>query len=232
MSKICKQCGEEKPLQDFGSVSRNKDGHSGTCKTCRCQNLAEWRQKILSSESSKKCARCGIEKPMGEFSNHPSYCRECRRALDREYDQKPVRREYKRQNCREWRRRNREHVAEYKRQRLLNPETRKAERKAANIRGRRYYANNKEKCFDHAARRRARIKGAYEEKVDRLAIAERDNWTCHICGKKVSRKDMSLDHLIPIAKGGKHCASNVKLAHLQCNRQRGTGKIPAQLLLF
>lgn len=61
-------------------------------------------------------------------------------------------------------------------------------------------------------------------------IGERDGWRCHLCRKRVGRRDASLDHLIPIAEGGKHELGNVMLAHHRCNSKRGiTGDV--QLLL-
>ena len=59
-------------------------------------------------------------------------------------------------------------------------------------------------------------------------IAERDNFVCHLCGGLV---DMSLprtqglgatvDHVLPISKGGLDTLNNVKLAHASCNRKKG-----------
>lgn len=68
-------------------------------------------------------------------------------------------------------------------------------------------------------------------------IANRDNWTCHICGKKV-RKNIqlshrlapSVDHLVPISHGGADVLENTALAHRGCNSSRGT-KGTAQLRL-
>lgn len=55
-------------------------------------------------------------------------------------------------------------------------------------------------------------------------IAERDNYVCHICGELVdmslprrSHYGATLDHVIPIAKGGLDSEDNVKLAHWICN---------------
>jgi 5-methylcytosine-specific restriction endonuclease McrA len=84
---------------------------------------------------------------------------------------------------------------------------------------------------DRQHRRRARMYANEFEKIDRLAIYERDGGKCHICGKRVAKKDMSLDHLTPIARGGDHVKLNVRLAHLSCNVKRGVDRIPAQLLL-
>ena len=55
-------------------------------------------------------------------------------------------------------------------------------------------------------------------------IAERDNYICHLCNEPVdmslprrSHYGATLDHVIPIAKGGLDSEDNVKLAHWICN---------------
>lgn len=63
-------------------------------------------------------------------------------------------------------------------------------------------------------------------------LGQRDNWKCHICGGKVSRKDASQDHLIPVSHGGPTTEENIALAHRACNSRRGAGRIPAQLRLM
>jgi len=59
------------------------------------------------------------------------------------------------------------------------------------------------------------------KRITNLEIAERDNWLCHICHGTVTRKDWSLDHVIPFTKGGKRVRENLLLAHKLCNQRRG-----------
>ena len=74
------------------------------------------------------------------------------------------------------------------------------------------------------------MRAAVVERVDATAIYARDGGRCHVCGKKVKRARVSLDHLLPLSKGGAHAPWNVRLAHRHCNSQRyNTGS--AQLLL-
>jgi hypothetical protein len=80
------------------------------------------------------------------------------------------------------------------------------------------------------ARRRAWIKGDGTPKVYRLRIAERDNWRCQLCHRKINRKlkwphpmSPSLDHILPLSLGGKHEPENVQLAHIRCNSLKGAG---------
>ena len=65
------------------------------------------------------------------------------------------------------------------------------------------------------------------EIFDDKEIFERDGWICGICGKKVSKalehpnpRSASLDHIIPLSRGGNHIRINVQLAHLGCNRKK------------
>ena len=65
------------------------------------------------------------------------------------------------------------------------------------------------------------MKDAFVENVNPMIVYERDNWICQLCNKSVSkifdRKIVdiaSLDHIIPISKGGEHSYANTQLAHL------------------
>ncbi len=71
------------------------------------------------------------------------------------------------------------------------------------------------------ARRRASFYTKQIEDVSRDEIAERDKHLCHICGEWVSVHDATLDHLVPLARGGSHTRDNIKLAHMTCNSQKG-----------
>ncbi len=62
----------------------------------------------------------------------------------------------------------------------------------------------------------------------RLAIYERDDWTCRICLEPVdpdapmrSTWDATLDHIVPRSKGGIDDPANLRLAHRWCNSVRG-----------
>lgn len=62
----------------------------------------------------------------------------------------------------------------------------------------------------------------------RMDIYNRDKWICQICKKPVKKelsfphpKCASLDHVIPLSRGGTHESENVQLAHLSCNTSKG-----------
>jgi 5-methylcytosine-specific restriction endonuclease McrA len=69
-------------------------------------------------------------------------------------------------------------------------------------------------------------------------IYDRDGWVCQLCGEKVDKRatwpslmSASLDHVIPLSKGGTHEPSNCQLAHFICNSRKGDGASGEQLRL-
>jgi 5-methylcytosine-specific restriction endonuclease McrA len=56
-------------------------------------------------------------------------------------------------------------------------------------------------------------------------VVERANFICHICGDEVcfeigSPNRLSLDHVIPLSRGGTNVKENVAPAHNRCNKAR------------
>jgi 5-methylcytosine-specific restriction endonuclease McrA len=80
-------------------------------------------------------------------------------------------------------------------------------------------------CTDraHERTRRHRIRAGSRqgENFTLFEIAERDGWCCHLCQRTVTRGEWSMDHLVPVSKGGSHSRENVALAHKSCNSLRG-----------
>ncbi|MCM1981918.1 HNH endonuclease [Lyngbya confervoides] len=54
--------------------------------------------------------------------------------------------------------------------------------------------------------------------VNRREVLRRDKNTCQYCG---SRKDLTLDHVIPRSRGGQHTWDNVVTACASCNGRKG-----------
>lgn len=56
----------------------------------------------------------------------------------------------------------------------------------------------------------------------RIQIMERDRYTCQICGKYMPDEvGLHIDHIIPIAKGGKSVPSNLRVLCSKCNGRKG-----------
>ena len=67
----------------------------------------------------------------------------------------------------------------------------------------------------------------FDKSITLAKVRAKFNDICQICGKPVNEKDIlnghirryypTLDHIIPISKGGSHTWDNVQLAHMCCN---------------
>ena len=81
-------------------------------------------------------------------------------------------------------------------------------------------------------KRRVKIRSAMVDRDITLdKVFKKDEGRCHICGKECNINDYivkngvfiagnyypSIDHVIPLAKGGQHSWDNVKIAHRICN---------------
>lgn len=62
-------------------------------------------------------------------------------------------------------------------------------------------------------------------KFTRRNIYERDRSRCQYCGKKFDTRDLTLDHVIPLARGGKTTWDNVVCSCVPCNTRKGGGAL-------
>lgn len=195
-SKTCTKCGTEKPVSDFNKQAKSKDGYQHNCRDCHRARYKEW----ASANAEKKASRMS-----------------------------------------QWRAENLEHRRAYKaRYRAENPEKSKAE-------GRKYYANNAEikrekaKTFNEAwrkanpdkvnakeARRRALKLSAFVEDVSLDVVIGIHGASCIVCksGIDISLRhphpmSKSLEHVIPLSRGGTHSYENCAPSHLRCNLSKG-----------
>ena len=53
---------------------------------------------------------------------------------------------------------------------------------------------------------------------ERSIIYKKDNCKCYLCGKELLYSEMTLDHVIPLAKGGKDGLENLRCCCTNCNR--------------
>lgn len=77
-------------------------------------------------------------------------------------------------------------------------------------------------------KRRALEKQATVDNVRPLTLFARDKWICGLCEEPVDpnlrhphQMSASVDHIVPISKGGDHSYANTQCAHLRCNVRKG-----------
>jgi hypothetical protein len=57
---------------------------------------------------------------------------------------------------------------------------------------------------------------------NRSTIIKRDRSTCQYCGKTLSHKEITLDHVIPRSQGGKNNFTNCVVCCFPCNKLKGS----------
>lgn len=87
---------------------------------------------------------------------------------------------------------------------------------------------------EKSSQRRAKQRNAFVASVDMSAVFKLDGGCCYLCGKRCDPKaplnhprQPTIDHVIPLANGGTHEPSNVRLACRKCNcakAHRGGGE--------
>lgn len=110
--------------------------------------------------------------------------------------------------------------------------------------GRRRYAEQshwRQRYPDRAtladARRRMRMEQARTaETFAPLDVHTRDDWTCQLCQRPIDPEvtwpdpmSASVDHVVPLSRGGQHSMINVQSAHLSCNSRKGDKIIDLQI---
>jgi len=91
------------------------------------------------------------------------------------------------------------------------------------------YSDARACCYAHSRKlvkweRRQRMRAIIHSQYSRYEIFSKDNFVCHICGSSIDMDAVapaplspSIDHVVPISKGGDDTFDNVKAAHFICN---------------
>jgi 5-methylcytosine-specific restriction endonuclease McrA len=210
-TKVCTQCKTEQLLSNFSANRALKSGLSSFCRSC-----AAIRRKVQYEKNGdrirelKKGTRERTKKKRREYQQHYYYSN----------------REHHVQKTREWRKAHPGHSSAY------NREYNKSHKKENRERHRNYAKNNPEKIRQikadyrknnpeavqkHHMTRRARKaqNGVFE--VSKKELHKLMNSPCVACG---STKSITIDHIIPIARGGAHSIGNLQPLCKSCNSSK------------
>lgn len=208
----CKHCGDR-----FTSQRRNRF-HCYT-DACEAAQRKSYRNERPGLQVVAVCSVCG-----DEFARTPTYrttCSDtCRRA---KYTA----------TCEETRIKKLlpVHVPRSEIGVLVIPSSGTVWRDSSCVCGKRFVSSKAAKyCSDRctnrttAHKRRVTKRGAFVEDVAPSVVYARDNYTCHLCGGTLDMgaaspqpKSPTLDHVVPLSRGGTHSYANVKAAHFRCN---------------
>lgn len=91
-----------------------------------------------------------------------------------------------------------------------------------------------ELCLAAAHKRRAQKLGNGWEHYLRSEIFERDGWICYLCESDIDPTlswphpmSASIDHVVPLSRGGPDTRANVKASHLRCNLRKSASLLEA-----
>ena len=199
------------------------------------------------STVSKTCSKCSEPKPLADFNKqakspdgHHYYCRDCQRASRSNYARSKSASRPGRDTS-AWRADNKEHIRAYKAAyRAGNQDKLKAYAV-------RYYGANVERLREYGAerakawrelnpekskikddRRRAMRLSAFIEDVSLSVVIDIHGAVCVVCATAIDvtlahphPMSKSLEHVIPLARGGEHSYNNCAPSHLRCNISKG-----------
>ena len=76
--------------------------------------------------------------------------------------------------------------------------------------------------------RRIRVRRSVEYvPFSRANIYARDNHSCQYCGEVLASAELTFDHVVPVAHGGRKDWENIVTCCISCNRRKG-GRTPEQ----
>jgi hypothetical protein len=94
----------------------------------------------------------------------------------------------------------------------------------------------RDRVIAKAQARRASKLGLGGPEITIRYLMERDGRRCGLChkpvrGKQGTMRGPSMDHIVPLSRGGRHELTNVHLTHLDCNLHKHAGGGGEQLML-
>lgn len=105
-------------------------------------------------------------------------------------------------------------------------------RRASTARNRRYRHTHPQKARWWSKEYRHRRKAGEGALTERQVRWRFDlwGWRCWICGISLDEESVTIDHVKPLSRGGRHVASNIRPACLSCNsRKHNRWPLPAAL---
>lgn len=195
MNKQCTKCLETKPLDEFRRIYDR--WFQNQCKTCLNVAKREWKRarypRPVVPPDHKRCPACRETKPLSDF--YPG--RVAARIPGGPGYCKACSRARQRQAY------------------AANPAHFSAKDKA-------WQRRNPEKVLAMVAQRRAREAGA-EGTFTAIEWATKKADFGHRCAYCLRQDDrLTRDHIVPLARGGKHCEENIVPACRSCNSRKYT----------
>lgn len=225
--KICTVCSEKKPLAEFHKRKEVKDGHRSACKICQARQAQKRyelnREHII--EQTNQYYRENKEQRQHYLHENKGQISERRKQHYRENKEELC-------ECqKQYRRKNKERTSERDKQYYRENREQKCEQK------KQYYRENKKEICKYQKEYRQSEKGRIASAAVRhrrrsceaasevsltakqfQRILKNQRYMCNMCGKKFTKsRPPTMDHIIPVSKGGGLTSSNVQVLCKSCN---------------
>lgn len=82
---------------------------------------------------------------------------------------------------------------------------------------------SKRKTRSPSSQRGTRYLKTHERRRLRWLLWNEQHGFCAICGNEMELDEVTIDHIIPVSKGGRNRRANMRAAHLHCNSKRRDG---------
>lgn len=250
--KKCISCKKEKDLSNFSKSKNNKDGLKTYCKICASEQNKKYREKNRSVINKKKrqeyhkskrnkkekteqelkiggkiCTVCNNYKSINHFYERGNggfynYCKDCASLSQKKYTLKNRDKIIKRKK--EYYKNNKRKFSDYYHE--YNKNNKEYNREKA----KKWAKENKERYKEnqrlYAHKRRDLLKNtkcdfSKEEWRDcQRFFSDSKGKYCSYCGKHT--ENMTIDHVIPVIKGGTHTKENILPSCSSCNSQKSS----------
>ena len=202
-----------------------------TCDTCGSDFSVERIYGVPPKRCSEECKKAHRKKAYREYrkDNKEAISRRMKKWRQENAESlKEYHANYYRSNLdyfkskkREWSMDNAEYVSEY------NHRWYRENTDIAKAASKRWRINNPSKVRSYQHDRRALKRDAWVENVNPRVLLERSGWVCGICKEEIPKDAVygsplyaTVDHVIPLSKGGEHSYANTQPAHFSCNSRK------------
>lgn len=196
------------------------------------------RSLTMDSIPQKRCTKCGVEKPLTAFSLYKGeprrQCRACMQVYNRRYYDRNT--EKAKAYAKNWNEEHADHVKARKSQEYAK------NKEYYTTKARAWYAANREHSIQRSLAYFRTEKGKIRNRLNtnkHRALERQGDVTpneltelmqrqtrCAYCKKVFSDKlPATIDHVIPLSKGGPHTISNLVLACKPCNSRKHNNPI-------
>lgn len=212
--RCCTKCGIDKPLSAFSRSKAHRGGYHVHCKAC----YKAWWDANKERVHAKKRALYAADPEAARANDRAKY----QRIRERKIAQR--RESYYRNSEKMRARRRRYYWADPERGRSQGRQWYHQNKDKARMRAQKWRKSNRHivRAAYHRYKSRKRANGGSFTGIQWQTLCAKYNHCCLCCGE---RRPLTVDHIIPVSKGGSSDISNIQPLCLECNDRKNNKTI-------